>query len=145
MTVYHSPSVNRAMPDCTIIPVLVYPDVTAAIEWLSRCFGFAERWHVGNHRAQLKFGSSAIAISEQMGGAVLASPARHSMLMRVDDVQSHYERSVKQGVEIISEPQDFPYGERQYAARDIGGHAWTFTQSIADTMPEDWGGVSVNL
>lgn len=37
-------------------------------------------------------------------------------------------------------PTDFPYGERQYSAEDVGGHGWTFSQSIADVDPSIWGG-----
>ena len=38
-------------------------------------------------------------------------------------------------------PTDFPYGERQYTAIDYSGRAWTFSESIADVDPRDWGGV----
>lgn len=40
---------------------------------------------------------------------------------------------------VIQEPRDFPYGERQYTAEDLGGHHWAFSQSIADVAPEEWG------
>ena len=39
-------------------------------------------------------------------------------------------------------PETSPTGERQYNATDIGGHHWTFSQSIADVAPEEWGGTS---
>jgi hypothetical protein len=39
-------------------------------------------------------------------------------------------------------PADYPYGERQYSVEDFAGHRWTFTQSIADVAPEEWGGKS---
>jgi uncharacterized glyoxalase superfamily protein PhnB len=32
------------------------------------------------------------------------------------------------------------YGERQYTVEDPGGHRWTFSQSVADVDPADWGG-----
>ena len=44
---------------------------------------------------------------------------------------------------ISDPPTDYPYGERQYNAEDIGGHRWTFSQSIADVDPAEWGGVLV--
>ena len=40
------------------------------------------------------------------------------------------------------EPTDFEYGERQYAAEDLAGHLWTFSQTLADVAPEAWGGTS---
>ena len=45
-----------------------------------------------------------------------------------------------QAAKILSEPQNYPYGERQYSAVDLGVHRWTFSQSIADVDPAEWGG-----
>jgi hypothetical protein len=39
----------------------------------------------------------------------------------------------------------YPFGECQYGVVDPGGHRWTFSQSIADLAPEDWGGTSGRL
>jgi uncharacterized glyoxalase superfamily protein PhnB len=44
------------------------------------------------------------------------------------------------GAAIVREPADYPFGERQYSCRDLGGHLRTFSQSIADIAPADWGG-----
>ena len=30
---------NRSIPDATVIPVLVYPDVRQAVDWLTAAFG----------------------------------------------------------------------------------------------------------
>jgi hypothetical protein len=35
------------------------------------------------------------------------------------------------------------YGERQYSAEDLAGHRWTFSETLADVAPEEWGGTSV--
>ncbi|MET0937607.1 MAG: VOC family protein [Gaiellaceae bacterium] len=126
---------NRSMPAGAVIPVLGYDDVSEAADWLCETFGFAERWRAGSHRAQLAMGDSAVAITE--GG----SPGSNVMV-RVDDVDAHYELASKRGVQILDPPTDYPYGERQYTAVDLGGHTWTFSQSIADVAPEDWGGTS---
>jgi hypothetical protein len=32
-----------------------------------------------------------------------------------------------------------PFGERVYTVEDLAGHRWTFSQSIADVAPEQWG------
>jgi uncharacterized glyoxalase superfamily protein PhnB len=48
---------NRSAPSATVIPVLVYPDVRAAVAWLTDAFGFRERVRIGEgHRAQLARG-----------------------------------------------------------------------------------------
>ena len=131
---------NRTMPPCTLIPQLAYDDVIEAIHWLCDKFGFVERWRVGDHRAQLSFGTCTVAITEPRTSNVRPGP--RDMMVRVADVASHHERARGRGVRIIREPKDFPYGERQYTAEDLGGHHWTFSESIADVSPEDWGGTS---
>ncbi len=128
------------MPDCSVIPQLVYDDVLEAIDWLCDRFGLVERWRIGEHRAQLSYGGCTIAITEPRTSRALAGPV--SLLVRVDDVLAHHGRAVAQGVKIVHEPEDFAYGERQYTAEDLGGHRWCFSQSIADVAPEDWGGTS---
>ena len=44
---------------------------------------------------------------------------------------------------ILMEPTDFEYGERQYSAEHLAGHQWTFSETLADVAPEEWGGTSV--
>lgn len=131
---------NRTMPSSAVIPELVYDDVTAAIEWLCERFGFAERWRAGDHRAQLSFGDSTIVVTEPRTSKALPGP--QSLVIRVDDVDTHHGRIRDSGAKIIQGPKDFPYGERQYTVEDLGGHHWTFSQSIADVAPEEWGGKS---
>jgi uncharacterized glyoxalase superfamily protein PhnB len=131
---------NRTMPPCTIIPELVYDDVTQASRWLCDTFGFVERWHAGDHRTQLSFGGGTVAITEPRTSDALPGPI--SLLVRVDDVDAHCAHARARGARIIDEPRGFPYGERQYAVEDPGGHHWGFSQSIADVAPEDWGGTS---
>jgi len=134
---------NRSMPPSTVIPVLAYEDVGEAVEWLGAAFGFEERWRAGNHRAQLWVGDGTIAVTEGAIGATSDSP--DSVMVRVDDVDAHHDRSVEHGALTSGPPTDHPYGERQYTAVDPAGHRWTFSQSIADVAPEDWGGTSVRL
>lgn len=131
---------NRTMPDCSVIPELVYDDVIAAIDWLCHVFGLVERWRAGDHRAQLSIGRCTVAITEPRTSRVL--PGKNSLLIRVPDAGAHCERARGRGARILAEPQDHHYGERQYTAEDLGGHHWTFSESIADVAPEDWGGTS---
>ena len=61
-------------------------------------------------------------------------------MVRVEDVDTHYERALQGGARVSGQPNTFPYGERQYTAQDLAGHYWTFSQSVADVDPADWGG-----
>ena len=62
-------------------------------------------------------------------------------MVRVEDVDGHHERARREGAAILRVPEDFPYGERQYVTRDLAGHEWIFSQTIADVDPRDWGGI----
>jgi uncharacterized glyoxalase superfamily protein PhnB len=116
---------NRSVPDATVIPVLDYDDV-------------AEAAASGSHRPSASpcgsgsritacSSSTAIAID---GGA--GSGSAGSVLVQVDEADEHHARAVAAGARIVSPPTDSPYGERQYTAEDVGGHRWTFSQSVAD-------------
>ena len=138
---------NRSVPDDTVVPVLTYPDVRAAVAWLSEAFGFSERVRIGeNHRSQLRFGDGGLIVADVRGDR---QPPRqgevtHSVLVRVQDAHAHCERARSHGARIVMEPTDFEYGERQYSAEDPFGHHWTFTETLADVAPEEWGGELVD-
>jgi uncharacterized glyoxalase superfamily protein PhnB len=134
---------NRSIPSPTVIPVLIYADVREAVAWLSAAFGFEERLRIGEaHRSQLDVGDGAVIIADvrhdrcpPQRGAIA-----HYVMVRVADVNSHYKRAVSNGAHVLMEPTDFEYGERQYTAEDPAGHQWTFSETLADVAPEDWGG-----
>jgi uncharacterized glyoxalase superfamily protein PhnB len=65
-----------------------------------------------------------------------------TVMVRVDDVDAHHRRAAEFGARVLDAPADFPYGERQYTAEDVAGHRWTFSETIADVAPEEWGGRS---
>ena len=125
---------NRSMPPGVIIPELPYNDVGTAAVWLCQTFGFKERLRIGNHRCQLTFGEGSIVVVERKESGT------SSVLVHVDDVDGHYERAKQFGARIIGLPTDYPFGERQYTVEDLGGHRWTFSQTIADVDPATWGG-----
>ncbi|MDP9252058.1 MAG: VOC family protein [Chloroflexota bacterium] len=128
---------NRSVPTATVIPELPYDDVARASEWLCRAFGFKERLRIGDHRAQLVLGDGAVIVTAR------GATSRAAVLVRVADVDRHHEQAKKNGARILQPPADHPYGERQYSAEDLGGHVWTFSQSIADVDPVSWGGILI--
>jgi uncharacterized glyoxalase superfamily protein PhnB/quercetin dioxygenase-like cupin family protein len=129
---------NRSMPAANVIPVLHYPDVGAAVDWLCRAFGAVERLRIGDHRAQLILEGGAVVVAHSSDAR---QPTSDSIMVRVADVDSHCARAAQHAARILAPPADFPYGERQYTAEDPGGHRWTFSQTTADVDPGAFGAV----
>jgi uncharacterized glyoxalase superfamily protein PhnB len=48
----------------------------------------------------------------------------------VDDVDAHFARVKAAGAAIDREPEDQPYGLRDYGVRDPEGHHWWFSQEL---------------
>lgn len=138
---------NRSIPDAAVVPVLIYPDVRAAVTWLEAAFGFRERLKIGEgHRSQMRAGDGAVIIGDVRGDRrpPRAGESTHAVMVRVDDARAHCERARAAGAEILTEPTDFEYGERQYTAADPAGHQWTFSQTLDDVDPASWGGTLVS-
>lgn len=130
-----------------IVPYLMYRDAPAAIDFLCSVFGFEERFRlpledgrVGH--AELAYGGNVVMLAsvfEEMGHAspkeLPGLPAQ--VLCYVDDVDAHYERAKAAGADILSEPEDQPYGDRRYRVRDPEGHQWNFHTHVRDVTPEE--------
>ncbi len=106
-------------------------------DWLCATFGFEVRLRIGEHRAQLAYGDGAVILTELR--TLEEACEDHGVMVRVEDVDAHYATAVEGGAEILREPETYEYGERQYVALDLDGHEWTFTQSVDDADPGEWG------
>jgi uncharacterized glyoxalase superfamily protein PhnB len=138
---------NRSAPAGPVIPVLAYPDVRAAVDWLVEVLGFVERVRIGpGHRAQLSFGEGSLIVADVGHGRVAPAggEASQAVMLRVEDVASLCERVREHGGTIVQEPRDFPFGECQCTFLDRAGHRWTLTQTLRDVAPEDWGGTAID-
>ena len=138
--------VNRSAPRATVVPILVYEDAGKAADWLCATFGFKERLRASGPgdsvvHVQLTIAEGAVMLGRQ--GAEFRPPRPNEVsqyvTVHVEDVDAHCERARRCGARIVKPPADMPFGERQYTAEDLGGHRWTFSQSIADVAPESWG------
>jgi uncharacterized glyoxalase superfamily protein PhnB len=107
-----------------IFPFMRFADAEAALDWLARVFGFEQR---AVHRtedgtvqhAELSLGAGTIMLGQ-------GDPASQGVYVAVDDADWHYERAKAAGAEITRELEDTPYGSREYSARDLDGHVWSF-------------------
>jgi PhnB protein len=133
-----------------VIPMLVYRDAPAAIEFLCKAFGFEEQYRLNMDdgrvgHAELGYGDNRVMLASvyaELGFASLLDlPGAHSsVLCYVDDVDAHYRRAVAAGATVIGEPTDQPYGDRSYRALDPEGGRWVFATHLRDVAPEDMSG-----
>jgi uncharacterized glyoxalase superfamily protein PhnB len=127
------------MPDGypTLCPYLYYADVSAAMEFLEKAFGFKEKMlqqdQDGTIRhAEMQFGDAVVMMGappgyknpNQLGHVTVG------MYVHVDDVQAHYERAKAAGANVEGAPMDQTYGVRSYGALDPEGHQWWFAQAL---------------
>jgi uncharacterized glyoxalase superfamily protein PhnB len=142
---------NRSVPADIVLPHLTYRDVAAAAEWLTRAFGFTEHYRYGPPDAptgaQLRLGEAWIMLNSAW--EYRRSPAElgygsQSLTVFVPDVDAHYEKAKAAGAEIVEEPNETEYGERQYAALDLDRHHWLFAAHARDVDPAEWGATVVN-
>jgi uncharacterized glyoxalase superfamily protein PhnB len=119
---------NHSVPPATVVPILIYPDVRAAVTWLGAAFGFRERERIGeSHRAQLSVGADgAVIVAEAHGEEVPPESRRatHLIRVRMDDVEVHHSRARELGALVLDGPIDREYGERDYTVEDLIGHRW---------------------
>jgi uncharacterized glyoxalase superfamily protein PhnB len=138
---------NRSAPPATVTPVLVYPDVRAAVAWLEAAFGFGERVRIGDaHRAQMRVGDDgAIVVADVRRDQVAPSSGTVTQIvkLRVPDVDAALARARDAGARVLEEPTTWEYGERSCVVEDLAGHRWELTQTVRDVEPEEWGGITV--
>ena len=130
-----------------ITPYLLYEDAGAAVEWLTRVFGFREELRyedeTGVTHAELRLGEDGILFLGQPGGDY-QSPKRLGRTTTqvhayVEDVDAHFEAARSAGATILAEPTDQEYGDRRYDAEDLEGIRWSFAQRVRDVSPAEWG------
>src|SRR5438093_10440858 len=133
--------INRSAPPATVTPVLIYPDVRAAVAFLEAAFGFGERVRIGDdHRAQLRFGTDgAIVVADVRHDQVAPSGGVVTQLikLKVEDVDAAFSRAVAAGARPLEEPTTHVYGERSVVVEDPTGHRWELTQTVRDVEPEE--------
>jgi len=129
------------------VPMLVYADAPAAIEFLCRAFGFEEKHRlpmpdgrIGH--AELEYAGSRVTLSSEYPEMGLASPqqlpTRHMQLTcYVDDVDAHYAHAAAEGATILEAVVDQFYGDRNYRAVDCEGNRWIFSTRVRDVSNEE--------
>jgi uncharacterized glyoxalase superfamily protein PhnB len=149
-----------------VYPHVHYDEPGEAIAWLSRVFGFRERVRMARPD-----GSVITAKLESPGGGLVmvagSSPdfhqwirervpgfreqqgrpwpnLSHTTTVLVSDVDAHHQRASDEGATILMAPTDQPWGLRSYAAIDLEGHQWEFSQLLRSVEPKAWGATRID-
>jgi len=106
----------------TIVPQVPYENVSAALSFLERAFGFRE---IPTARLVSADGGKSGGIESQY------------ISVYVDEVDAHYQRAVAAGARIANELRtQAQWGHRTYEALDPEGHRWRFHQLLREPRSE---------
>lgn len=135
---------NRSVPCDAVLPHVLYRNLPEALTWLTKTFGFQERYRYGDpiSGAQLYLGKAYVMVSRGREGAATPEDLGYGtqlLTIFIEDVDGHYDASKRAGARIVEEPHETCYGEWQYAALDCEGHKWLFSRHARDVSPEEWG------
>jgi uncharacterized glyoxalase superfamily protein PhnB len=148
-----------------VYPHLRYAAPGAAIAWLGRVFGFRELARLARPDGTV----ITAKLEGPDGGLVMVAGSSpefeawlrdrvpgfraprerpwphpsHTTTVLVGDVDAHYQRATAGGATILLPPTDQPWGLRAYAALDLEGHQWEFSQPLHPVEPEAWGATRI--
>ncbi|MEO1164656.1 MAG: GNAT family N-acetyltransferase [Chloroflexota bacterium] len=126
----------QQVPFYSVEPVLHVHDIVATTDYYRDKLGFHVDFHYGDPPTH-----AGVSRGEWSGNIVALQlslvppereiiPAGHYHIrvgMRVDDLHAQYKEA---GVEILSEPEDKPWGFREFTIRDLNGHVLIFAQYV---------------
>ncbi len=114
----------------TITPYLTVTDVEQLIQFLQDVFDGKLRGDI-NYRdnktvqhAEIKIGDSIIMLAEPTPEYPEIKPTTCGMYVYVNDCEKVYEKALKKGGISISEPTDYPHGDRYGGVKDFTGNIW---------------------
>jgi uncharacterized glyoxalase superfamily protein PhnB len=127
----------------SLLPVLVYRDGAAAIDWLARAFGLQELRRVADDHgailhAELRWEHGAALVTSLAAdddGSLAPMLGASWVWAVVDDADAHHRRAVAGGARVVSEPRSVVPGTRSYRALDLEGHRWTFSTYRPAPLP----------
>jgi uncharacterized glyoxalase superfamily protein PhnB len=130
---------EKAQERSTVMPALRYRDAKAAIEWLTKVFGFTRHAvHEGPDgtiaHAELELGGGMImlgTVKDDAYGKYFRSPAElggvetRSAYIVVADADAVYARAREAGATVLRPIEEMSYGSREFSVKDPEGHSWS--------------------
>ena len=129
-----------------IVPYLTVPDVSAALEFYEKAFGFERSVEVPGpsgsiDHAEMTWQTGRIMLGPESEEHTSRSPmttgvpAPIALYVYTDDLLMRYENSLAAGAETIEEPEIKFWGDRVAIVADPYGYKWTFAQNLVDHDP----------
>ncbi len=124
--------------DPQVVPYLLYEDAGAAMDWLIRVFGFAERVRDRHSDGTVRHGELLVGDG---GVVMLGSPGEgfqgpaklgevtQLQCITVTDLLAHHERAQAAGAD-VSEISVRAGRARSYTVDDPEGHRWYFSEPL---------------
>lgn len=122
------------------VSIMVYENLEHAFDYLKDAFelgpGQLTRDEDGCAvHGELEAGDGVIWLHRESTEYGLSSPkslgaTTSTIAVMVADVDAHFRQARDFGATIIYEPLDQPYGYREYSARDLEGHLWSFMRRL---------------
>ncbi len=125
-------------PDPQVVPYLLYEDAGAAMDWLIRVFGFAERvrdQHSGGtvRHGELLLGSGGVIMLGSPGtgfrGPAKLGEVTQLQCITITDLPAHRERALAAGAD-VSEISIRANQAHSYTVDDPEGHRWYFSEPL---------------
>ena len=124
----------------TVIPTMQYHDANKAVIWLCEVFGFQPKTVFKDasedvQHAELIFDNGMIMIGSRSAtpfGQLIKTPQELNGVVNgciyvvVKDADTHYQKAMAGGAEIVLELVEQSYGGKDYTCRDFEGYLWSF-------------------
>ena len=115
-----------------VIAVVPYEDIRAGHDFLVDALGFTSAGVVESAdgdvvHAEVRAGDRRIWLHAAAGGLTtprVSGSATGGIVVHVADVDAHFAHARAAGAQILREPTDEDYGQREYGVRDPEGHDW---------------------
>ena len=105
----------------SVVPVT---NLDASIQFYTESLGFKQEFRYGKY-AGLERGNCLLHLS-QHANLNSGKPGSATVYVFCDDADSIYNEVIGRGVTVTSEPQDYPYGMRDFEAFDLDGNRFVF-------------------
>jgi uncharacterized glyoxalase superfamily protein PhnB len=117
----------------SVYPTVRYADPAKGMQFLVDAFGFkVHDVHKGPKgeiaHAELTYGNSMVMLGQSGSGegAVFDTGPQSIYVVVDDDIDAFHDRAVAAGAEIVYPLTDQDYGSRDFSAKDVAGHVWSF-------------------